>query len=57
MRNNRAHFEELHSTNEGDGFYPRGDNSKRVKIHWRFLTSSPEPAGQSQSNLIQIILG
>jgi hypothetical protein len=41
-------------SNEGDKPSPRGDNSKRVKIHW---SSSPEPAGQNQSNLIQIILG
>jgi hypothetical protein len=31
---------------------PRGDNSKRVKIHRKFLKSSPEPAGQFQSNLV-----
>jgi hypothetical protein len=35
-----------------------GDNSKRVKIDWKFLKSfSAEPAGQSQSNLVQIIHG
>jgi hypothetical protein len=37
--------------------FPRGDNSERVKIHWKFfLKFSGEPAGQFQSNLIQIIL-
>jgi hypothetical protein len=32
----------------------RGDNSKRVKIHWNFFfkSSSPEPTGQFQSNLV-----
>jgi hypothetical protein len=45
------------SLNEGDSPFPRGDNSERVKIHRKFLkSSSPEPAGQNQSNLVQIIL-
>jgi hypothetical protein len=38
---------------EGDSPSPRGDNSERVKIHWKFL----KPASQIQSNLVQIILG
>jgi hypothetical protein len=46
-------------SNEEDSPSPRGDNNKKVKIHWIFKkkSSSPEPAGQIQSNLIQIILG
>jgi hypothetical protein len=43
---------------EGNSSSPRGDNSKRVKIQ-RILkkkSSSPEPAGQNQSNLVQVIL-
>jgi hypothetical protein len=33
---------------EGDSPFPRGDNSKRVKIHRIFFkkSSSPEPLGQ-----------
>jgi hypothetical protein len=43
---------------EGDSHSPRLDNTERVKIHWFFFKSSPlEPAGQIQSNLVQIILG
>jgi hypothetical protein len=46
------------SFKEGDSPYPKGDNSKRVKIHRKFLKStSPEPAGQNQANLVQIVLG
>jgi hypothetical protein len=48
------------SSNERNIPSPRGDNSERVKIHLSFFflkSSSPEPAGQIQSNLIQIILG
>jgi hypothetical protein len=46
-------------SNEGECPSPRGDNSKRVKIHIykKNLKSSPEPAGQIQSKLVQIILG
>jgi hypothetical protein len=36
------------------------DNSKRVKIHSNFFLkkiSSPQPAGQIQSNLIHFIVG
>jgi hypothetical protein len=45
-------------SNEGDNPSVTGDNSERVKIHCKFLkSSSPEPAGQIQSNLVQIILG
>jgi hypothetical protein len=43
--------------NEGDWLSPRGHNSKRVKIQWQFLKSSPQPAGQIQSNLVHIIFG
>jgi hypothetical protein len=44
--------------NEGDSPSSRGDNSKRVKIHWILKKkSSPEQASQIQSNLVQIILG
>jgi hypothetical protein len=43
----------LNCSNEGDCPSPRGDNSKRVKIFWNFKkSSSPEPAGQFQWNLI-----
>jgi hypothetical protein len=45
-------------SNEGDFSSPRGDNSRRIKKHRTFLKStSPEPASQIQSNLVQIILG
>jgi hypothetical protein len=45
-------------SNEGGSSSPRGDNSERVKIHKNFKKSSPpEPAGQIQSNLVQIIFG
>jgi hypothetical protein len=40
-------------SNEGDNPSTRGNNSKRLK----FQKSSSEPAGQIQSNLVQIILG
>jgi hypothetical protein len=44
-------------SNEGDNPSPRGDNSERVKMHRKFKKkSSPEPSGQNQSNLVQIIL-
>jgi hypothetical protein len=37
------------SLKEGDRHFPRGDNSKRVKIHRNFVkSSSPEPACQNQ---------
>jgi hypothetical protein len=42
---------------EGDSPFPRGDNSERVKYTENFEKSSPEPGGQNQSNLVQIILG
>jgi hypothetical protein len=43
---------------KGDSLSPRGDNSERVKIHKKIEKfSSPEPVGQNQSNLVQIILG
>ena len=46
------------SLKEGDSPPPRGDNSKIVKIHRIvFKKSFPEPAGQNQSNLVQIIFG
>jgi hypothetical protein len=42
---------------EGDSPSPRGDNDERVKIHNFFKTSSSsEPAGQNQSNLVQVFL-
>jgi hypothetical protein len=41
---------------EGDSPSPRGDDSGRVK-YTDNLSSSSEPAGQIQSNLVQIILG
>jgi hypothetical protein len=41
---------------EGDSPSPMGDNCERVKMHWNFLKSSPEPMGQIQLNLIQTIL-
>jgi hypothetical protein len=46
-------------SNEGNCPSSRGDDSKRVKIHWNFFfkKSSPEPTSQIQFNLIQIILG
>jgi hypothetical protein len=45
-------------SNEGDNPSPRGDNSEIVKnTKIFFFKSSPEPAGQIQSNLVQIILG
>jgi hypothetical protein len=45
-------------SNEGDSLSPRGDNSKREVYTEKFKkSSSPEPAGQNQSNLVQIILG
>jgi hypothetical protein len=46
-------------SNEGDCSPPRGGNSRRVKIHWIFLkkSSSPEPAGQNQSNFVQLFFG
>jgi hypothetical protein len=45
-------------SNEEECLSPRGDNSKRVKIHLNFKkkSSSPELASQIQSNLVQIIL-
>jgi hypothetical protein len=43
-------------SNEGDNLSPRGDDSGRVKYTDIFLKSSPEPASQIQSNLVQIIL-
>jgi hypothetical protein len=43
-------------SNERDNPSPRGDNSERVKMHWK-KKSSQEPAGQSQSNLVHITLG
>jgi hypothetical protein len=45
--------------NKGDNPSPREDNSKRVKKYTEKFqkSSSPEPAGQNQSNLVQIILG
>jgi hypothetical protein len=45
--------------NEGWRPSPRGDNSKRVKIYpKKFLkSSSPEPLGQFQPELAEIILG
>jgi hypothetical protein len=44
---------------EGDSPFPRGDNKEKVKIHWNLKKNlpSPEPAGQNQSNLVQIVLG
>jgi hypothetical protein len=46
------------SSNEGVNSSTRGDNSKRLKIHSNLKkSSSPEPAGQIQSNLVQIFLG
>jgi hypothetical protein len=46
---------------EGDSPSPRGVNSERVKMHRKFVkkkkSSSPESAGQNQSNFVQIILG
>jgi hypothetical protein len=45
-------------SNEGDNLFPRGDNSKRIKITLKFKKkSSQEPEVQIQSNLVQIILG
>jgi hypothetical protein len=47
-------------SNEGDNPSRRGDNSKIVKKKYieKFQESSfPEPVGQIQSNLVQIILG
>jgi hypothetical protein len=43
---------------EGDNPSPRGDNSESENA-WKFFikSSSPEPAGQIQSNLVQTILG
>jgi hypothetical protein len=42
---------------EGDSSSPRGENSERVKIHnLKKKTSSSEPEGQIQLNLVQIIL-
>jgi hypothetical protein len=41
----------LNCSNEGECLCPRGDNSKRVKYTENFKKSSPEPAGQFQSNL------
>ena len=43
---------------EGGTPSPRGDNSKIVKIHKIVFKNSsfPEPAGQNQSNLVQIIV-
>jgi hypothetical protein len=41
-------------SNEGDCPSSRRDNSKRIKIHWKFLkSSSPEPASQIQSGSLQ----
>jgi hypothetical protein len=37
---------------EEDSPSPREDNSERVRMHWKFT----KPAGQNQSNLVQIIL-
>jgi hypothetical protein len=49
------------SSNEGDRPSPRGDISKKEKMHcveiFKKKSSSPESAGQIQSNLKQIILG
>jgi hypothetical protein len=46
-------------TNVRDCPSPRGDNSETKKYTEIFKkkSSSPEPAGQIQSNLVQIILG
>jgi hypothetical protein len=45
-------------SNEGEHLSLRVDNSKWVKIHWKFKKKSfPEPASKFQSNLVQIILG
>jgi hypothetical protein len=44
------------SSNEGDHPSLRGDNSERVRI-FKKKSSSPEPQGIIQSNLVQIILG
>jgi hypothetical protein len=46
------------SSNEGNYPSPRGDNSE-TKNTLKSLkkSSSPEPAGQIQSNLVQIIFG
>jgi hypothetical protein len=51
----------LNCSNEGDCLSSRRDNSKRVKIHSTstsliLKSSSPEPTGQFQSNLVQSIL-
>jgi hypothetical protein len=44
--------------NERERPSPKGDNSKRVKYTEFFLkSSSPEPARQIQSSLVQTILG
>ena len=47
-------------SNEGYNPFTRGDNSERVKMHWKKKlkkSSSPEPAVQIQSNLVQIYHG
>jgi hypothetical protein len=46
-------------SNEGDCPSPRGDNSKKSNSTLIFFLKSsfPDPAGQIQSNLVQIILG
>jgi hypothetical protein len=44
-------------SNEGDCASLREDNSKTVKHTLNLKKYFPEPAGQIQSNLVQIILG
>jgi hypothetical protein len=44
-------------SNEGEHPSLREDNGKRVKCTKFFKKSSPEQAGQFQSNLVQTILG
>jgi hypothetical protein len=69
LQNLRANFNRLDTNHpwvkgihvcskKGDCPSPRGNNCKRVRKCTGFLKkSSPEPAGQIQSNLVQIILG